>query len=569
MTQQSRWSRLVGEARPQPWRSESERDRDQILYSSAFRRLGGVTQVAAAGETTLLHNRLTHSLKVGQVGRKIAATLNALAERDSSVRHSCLKFSGAVTSDYDSDYAVDPWVLESAGMTHDLGHPPFGHIAERILDKAVSSDANVAAGASYGLVEPAIPPQFDLRDGFEGNAQSFRIVTRLSVGKPDGKLEDLGPVGLNLTRAVLSGISKYPWLHDHRPPGVEEHKKKWGAYDSEEDILVWCMRGINGSDNREGRTRRDGQTEYRSVEAQAMDWADDITYAVHDLEDFSRAGLIPLNQLRTSYGEDDPLLHDFWRYCEGRLVENLAIRAGFEALGEEPQDAIRDRFFEVLGLLPSTASGRRLDREGFRGWATDIIDELTGPSSLSIDSDSGSIEIRVEAVLMVEILKKLTWYFVIERPGLASAQRGQARLVRELYAWLIAWASDSYSGPEPGSSLSSPRRSYSVGGIPPRLTDYLDKRSGRGSGRTISIRVKYPVPLWTSSRALLRSRPSRSTAGSQVEMSHRCWTIGSTSDLAELQFANRHELFPAPLSQVGPVGWVTTSQDATVSSALS
>lgn len=124
-------------------RQESQRDRDRLLYSSAFRRLAGVTQVIAPGEGHVFHNRLTHSLKVAQIARR-------LAERILSKQSSLAEQLG-----------VDPDVCEAAALAHDLGHPPFGHVAEKELDRLV---------VEHGLM-----------DGFEGNAQSFRIVNSLSV----------------------------------------------------------------------------------------------------------------------------------------------------------------------------------------------------------------------------------------------------------------------------------------------------------------------------------------------------------------------------------------------------
>jgi dGTPase len=403
---------------------------------------------------------------VGQVGRKIAATINELAEEAPEIKHACIKFGGGTASDYGADVAVDPWVLEATGMIHDLGHPPFGHVAEAALDVVLSSQPNPRN------VHPLVPVGHDLRDGFEGNAQSFRIVTRLAVGKPDGFTDPPEINGLNLTRAVLSGMSKYPWLHDHRPPGVDADKKKWGAYNSEEAVLTWAMRGINGIDNRQGRPRPDSQIEFRSVEAQAMDWADDITYAVHDLEDFSRAGLIRLSELRTAYRDDAPVIEDLWIYCRDRLKENTLLAHKISEAGEDLDASLKQRFVDILGLLPSSASGRRLDRENFRSWATDAIDELTGPETLSVDSETGFLDISGQSLLFVEILKKLTWYFVIDRPGMASAQKGQAQLIRELFVWLVDWSMECYQGPE--AAVVQARRSYALRGLPPRLIDYLD-----------------------------------------------------------------------------------------------
>jgi predicted deoxyguanosinetriphosphate triphosphohydrolase len=162
----SRYDRRFKRDRPEDNRSAFQRDRDRILFTSAFRRLAGVTQVFSAEEGHIFHNRLTHSLEVAQVGRRLCERL---------------------TTDYRETadrLEINPDVVEAACLAHDLGHPPFGHIAERLLDELVTHE---------------------LADGFDGNAQSFRIVTKLAFRSTD-------VTGLNLTRATLNALLKYPWL---------------------------------------------------------------------------------------------------------------------------------------------------------------------------------------------------------------------------------------------------------------------------------------------------------------------------------------------------------------------
>lgn len=182
------------------YRFDYERDRDRLLYSSAFRRLAGVTQVTAVRERHLLHNRLTHSLKVAQLGRRMAQRL--------------LRLEGGFQGDLDDgcrEYLPD--IVETAGLAHDIGHPPFGHIAEEVLAEEM---------ADLG--------------GFEGNAQSFRIVTKLAVR--DSSL------GLNLTRASLNSVLKYPKFRSQvaspgEATGVPWYDRsrgtKWGAYDRDQN----------------------------------------------------------------------------------------------------------------------------------------------------------------------------------------------------------------------------------------------------------------------------------------------------------------------------------------------
>ncbi len=158
------------------YREPSQRDRDRVLYSSSFRRLAEVTQVVAANSGYVFHNRLTHSLQVAQVGRRLAEKLNKTQR--------------------ESREFVDPDVVEAACLAHDLGHPPFGHTAERTLNDLAEEIG-----------------------GFEGNAQSFRIVTKLASRSTNYP-------GLDLTAATLSAMLKYPWLRG----GNSEKPKKWGAH---------------------------------------------------------------------------------------------------------------------------------------------------------------------------------------------------------------------------------------------------------------------------------------------------------------------------------------------------
>jgi len=169
-------------ASPEDQRTPYQRDRDRILYSSAFRRLAGITQVARAGESDVFHTRLAHTLKVAQVGRRLAEVVmrNQTAE--------------AVT------LGVDPEVVEAACLAHDLGHPPFGHLGEKVLNELVTIQGD--------------------QDGFEGNAQSFRVLTKLAIrfNRCDG---------LDLTRATLAACIKYPWRRDPSHKEIEKMGVLW------------------------------------------------------------------------------------------------------------------------------------------------------------------------------------------------------------------------------------------------------------------------------------------------------------------------------------------------------
>lgn len=229
----------ANERNPGDQREEGHRDRDRILYTSAFRRLAGVTQVVGPLEGHIFHNRLTHTIEVAQLARRIAESIKKRYPREIEKRG-----------------GLDPEVVEAAALAHDLGHPPLGHVAERELD-------SLAQGAG-------------LKDGFEGNAQSFRIITRLAAHREDYP-------GLNLTRATLNAVLKYPWYRgeDSKRPG------KFGVYRSESAEFEFARQGFEG--------------EGQSLEASIMDHADAVAYSTHDLDDFYRAGLVPLEQLRQDF----------------------------------------------------------------------------------------------------------------------------------------------------------------------------------------------------------------------------------------------------------------------------
>ena len=341
-------------------RTDGQRDRDRILYTSAFRRLASVTQVVSAHEGHVFHNRLTHSLEVAQLARRAAEML--LRKQPKVAR---------------SLGGVDPDVAEAAALAHDLGHPPFGHVAEEELDRLLVQD--------------------DIKDGFNGNAQTFRIVTRLALRRSSIP-------GLNLTRATLNGVLKYPWL---RCAGGEQ-SEKWGSYESDRNVFDWARQGH--------------PDEVRSIEAELMDWADDVTYAVHDIEDFYRAGRIPLDRLRNDRGERERFLKFAESRYKGKDLKWDVVRGGFSDL------------IESIPLSEPYASRRHL-RGILRTVTGVLIARYINAIALRNPTRNNPCPLAFDPILKAEVWvwKQLTWHYVIRKPSLATQQHGLRRIISCLY----------------------------------------------------------------------------------------------------------------------------------------
>lgn len=399
-------------------------DRDRIAASPFFARLGGVTQVVSASGSGLLHNRLTHSLKVAQVARAIVERFATNAE---------------LVPVLDKLGGCDPDVVEAAALAHDLGHPPFGHLGEQVLDRLARN-------------------RFLLPDGFEGNAQSFRIVTTTDTRGPGG-------AGLDLTAAVRAAMLKYPWTrlsfptpHPRSlptpPRGAAEPPEepgtgssKFSAYVSELDDLVQAREPFAG------RILHWQQT----VEASVMDTADDIAYAIHDLEDFHRIGVLQHAPVAAELGQ--------W------------LSSAVELAGAGDLDARRPgHSLEALRRRLHRRDGWIVDDEAFVAAVArvraELVDELLAtPFDGSVEAEqavsrfsatwtarlvagigvvldpptrSGHVMLAPQQWHEVQVLKFVHRRFVLLRPDLALHQRGQARLITSLVEALDQWLGDRY-----------------------------------------------------------------------------------------------------------------------------
>lgn len=341
--------RWVPEPAKRPGRTAYQRDRARVLHSSALRRLADKTQVVVPGESDFPRTRLTHSLECAQIGREIGQALG-----------------------------TDPDLVETACLAHDLGHPPFGHTGEAAL-------AEVAAGAG----------------GFEGNAQSLRILTRLEAKafSPDGR-----SVGLNLTRAALDASCKYPWGPDVDP-------RKFGVYDDDREVFDWLRAGA--------------PARARCLEAQVMDWSDDIAYSVHDLEDAVVAGHLHLDRL-ADREEGTALVALAASRCAGvdpadldaalrRLVALPFWPAGYDG-SHRSLAALKNATSQLIGRFARAAEVATREAHG-RGPLTRYDADLVVPA-----------EVRLEC----EVLKAVADRYVMSSPQATRRYAAQRRLVHDL-----------------------------------------------------------------------------------------------------------------------------------------
>lgn len=322
--------RLHPEKEKSQLRTEFERDRARIIHSSAFRRLGGKTQVRVAGYNDFVRNRLTHSLEVAQIGRQIGCLLGC-----------------------------DPDVVDCACLAHDLGHPPFGHNGEKVLAK-VCEDIG----------------------GFEGNAQTFRILTRL-----EPKVFESGrSYGLNLTRASLDACIKYPWTKSEAS-GYIKGGKKFCVYPEDVEAFLWV--------------KQEGREHSRPMECQVMDISDDIAYSVHDFEDALECGM------------------DFSKFNPGDISSlEEGMKEWYEK--EEDPEGLKEAFSRLKDFrhfFGEKVDGSRESLARLKNLTSDIIGrfvssivEATKEGGEPLVRYKGSLEVPEDTKMEIELLKSLAAY---------------------------------------------------------------------------------------------------------------------------------------------------------------
>ena len=348
---ESATARWVAEPPKRAGRSDFERDRARVLHSAALRRLAAKTQVVTAGSADFPRTRLTHSLECAQIGRELGREIGC-----------------------------DPDLVDAACLAHDIGHSPFGHNGETALNE-LAADAG----------------------GFEGNAQTLRLLTRLEPKVPSA--------GLNLTRATLDATLKYPWFR--------AGPRKFGVYAEDAEVFGWIRQGAPA-----GRP---------CLEAQVMDWADDIAYSVHDLEDGFHAGLITFKNLNslteravvsqttaTTYVGDDVSVAELTEVLDALLALDV-WPASYDG-GPAGAAALKNVTSELIGRFCLAAQDATRAAHG--------ESSLTHPDPLT--RYAADLIVPRQQRLECALLKGITAHYVMTRAGVIAAQARERELLAEL-----------------------------------------------------------------------------------------------------------------------------------------
>jgi len=348
--------RFLDEPAKRGGRTEFMRDRARVIHSAALRRLAAKTQVAVPWENDFQRTRLSHSLECAQIGRELGESLGA-----------------------------DPDLQDTACLAHDLGHPPFGHNGEEAL-------AEIAE--DFG--------------GFEGNAQSFRLLVRLEAKTVDSNGKS---VGLNLTRASLDGSTKYPWPRS-------QNSRKFGVYNDDLEVFTWMRTGA--------------PIDKKCIEAQIMDWSDDCAYSVHDLEDAIFTNQVSVKNFEKDFQE----------------IHTVMVRDyGSDATEQEAVQA--HQRLSALSAWPHYYDGTHRSLARLKDSTSQLIGRFVLAAELEtrkvhgdgpLSRYSADLEIPRDQVVEVDFLKAIAGHYLINAPHSQERYAKQQIIIREIVEMLLASA---------------------------------------------------------------------------------------------------------------------------------
>lgn len=381
-----------------PYRSDFRRDYARLLHCPSFRRLQGKTQLFPGIESDFFRNRLTHSLEVAQVAKAIALRLNH-------------------EHNYFNEYPIDIDLVETAALAHDLGHPPFGHTGEKALDGCMKD---------YG--------------GFEGNAQTLRILARLEKKKRPGsgdKADGEDPrTGLGLAHRTLAAVLKYD--HCIEVQRNTDTSLQKGYYHSEIPLVDRIKQSVIGANS--------NVSEFKTIECQIMDLADDIAYSTYDLEDALKAGFVsPTGMISAT--SDKTIIESLVKKVKipreqfMEIIIELWIGHIFtwerESLDISPDEFKRP---ETLALLVAHFDrvARNLSNEGDlrTKFTSELVGEYIDGINVEINSEIpalSKITLNPNLQKRVDVLKHLTYELVIQSPRLKTVEYRGSKIVKEIF----------------------------------------------------------------------------------------------------------------------------------------
>jgi dGTPase len=382
---------------PEPYRTEWRRDFARLIHSPSFRRLQGKTQLFPGVESDFFRNRLTHSMEVAQIAKSIAIRLNAT-----------YNINGKIIKSGQKKFGISTDLVEFAGLAHDLGHPPFGHQGEEALDKCMEDCG-----------------------GFEGNAQTVRILTKI---EKKFRVENSGfensidkRIGLNLCMRTLASILKYdreiPESIDDRKALKEEFGQDKitpvkGYYKCDEEVVNKIQESVlNGKQIKKG--------DFKTLECYIMDIADDIAYSTYDLEDGLKAGFIfPLDIL---YPTEDLL-----EAVTKKVNKNL-IKEGVKGKLSKDKilDLVRENIFDFGESNETSEYQKEIKGEHFLDFVNTNVDHQYRASRF-LASD-GSIRTGFTSSMVGRFIRGIELEYNEECPALSKAKlRDDIRIIVEI-----------------------------------------------------------------------------------------------------------------------------------------